>query len=547
MANDPAHNLTEAAPAPRAVVFVGEDASLIQAALAPLGASISLKPEARVAAAMLAVAQSRAAVVIVDLIAHDDARLLLVTALANARQRPRIIVLGRRDRVGELLKLPGVYCVITYPLLPAQIRAAVADRRSKRRNNEAPKEPPAGATHLETPAQQTEPAAEPVPDFKAPEVAERQQAWPGWRLYMLGANRFMAVVSTLYKNVAFVLLASLFSAFCFYGFLIGYFLLASSWGAPVTLSPGHELVAGADRQIADLKVALNTNLQRLAEAKLAAESARQAQAHAKLLADYVKGTVDQEIVTRLEAQKSLRDKIARLTSLSAEFNAHVKDGSMGQALGVLYKKRLIDKRQFQAGTLSLLEAGQRSVSIQSDIADARDQEAQTSRVVDMLMSLRSQLEQGQMSNITAATVDLVLLAKQAFDARSALDETQSQLISAQQSQKNLDDSIAVETSQIAALEAGPFGRARAGRVDVIFVPYGNERNFVPGTPLYSCVLTVLFCHRSGTVGSVLPGESTSVHPFFGKPMRGFYVEAKLTDPSAAAKEIIHAGRPPFFF
>lgn len=91
------------------------------------------------------------------------------------------------------------------------------------------------------------------------------------------------------------------------------------------------------------------------------------------------------------------------------------------------------------------------------------------------------------------------------------------------------------------------GRAIQGRIDVIFVPYGNERSFTPGTPLYTCAMTVLFCHRAGSVGQALPGESTAVHPFFGKPLRGFFVEAKLDDPAAASEEIIHAGRAPFFF
>ncbi len=111
----------------------------------------------------------------------------------------------------------------------------------------------------------------------------------------------------------------------------------------------------------------------------------------------------------------------------------------------------------------------------------------------------------------------------------------------------LRDNAALLDQRISDIEKGALGRAAMGRIDVIFVPYGNERSFKPGAKLYSCALTVLFCHRAGTVGEALPGESNAVHPFFGKPLRGFFVEARLDDPDAASEEIIHAGRPPFFF
>jgi hypothetical protein len=91
------------------------------------------------------------------------------------------------------------------------------------------------------------------------------------------------------------------------------------------------------------------------------------------------------------------------------------------------------------------------------------------------------------------------------------------------------------------------GRAVTSRVDVLFVPYGNEENFKAGSALYSCRLTIIFCHRAGQVGERVPGESNAVHPFFGKPIRGFFVEAKLEDENAASQEIIHAVRPPFLF
>ncbi len=64
----------------------------------------------------------------------------------------------------------------------------------------------------------------------------------------------------------------------------------------------------------------------------------------------------------------------------------------------------------------------------------------------------------------------------------------------------------------------------------------------------SAALEDLYKKRlTGTVEISLPGESNAVHPFFGKPIRGYFVEAILDDKNAGSQEIIHAERPPFFF
>ena len=67
------------------------------------------------------------------------------------------------------------------------------------------------------------------------------------------------------------------------------------------------------------------------------------------------------------------------------------------------------------------------------------------------------------------------------------------------------------------------------------------------TPIYTCTIAIFWCSNVGTVGERIGGEISTTHPFFGKPIRGQFVEANLTEKSAAQKEIIHVGRPPLFF
>ncbi len=380
---------TLAATEPRLVVYVGGDAPLIEASLAPLGGAIRFEAEANVAGALMAAAKHKAHAVIVDLTKPDDARTLLVAALAAARHPPRIIVLGRRENVGELLRMPGVYCVVTFPLLPSQIRAAVTDRRSKRRNGDQPKEPPSADVTL-PPA----PAATPEPkaaDFKAPDVKERQSRWPGWRLYFLTAGRFMTVVSNLYKNAAFVLLASLFGAFCFYGFLIAYFLLASSWGSPMTLTRGHQLVEKAVNDVGEMKVALAMNNQRLSEAELEAEKARAAFDDAAVLVDFMKGTVDAEIDQRLKGVSVSTRNAQRLEKVIKEFRAQTGQNDKKSNPKALYDKRLITRKSYDAQNLGWLEATQRLSSLEGELDVAKQQVGQLEHSLTLLMSLREQL------------------------------------------------------------------------------------------------------------------------------------------------------------
>ncbi len=166
----------------------------------------------------------------------------------------------------------------------------------------------------------------------------------------------------------------------------------------------------------------------------------------------------------------------------------------------------------------------------------------------LLVSLQKGLEEGgPITSMAADNSDLMLLVKQAVDAKAARDLATSTLKTAAIQEKQLKDSAAVLKLQISALESSALARAIEGRVDVIFVPYANLASFQPGTPLHSCALTVFWCSQVGFVGDPQPGEFTSVHPFFGKPIRGIFVEAKLTKPIAATREIIHGNRPPFLF
>jgi hypothetical protein len=400
--------------------------------------------------------------------------------------------------------------------------------------------------HVETPpAEAVSPA--PPAALKSPEAETRHASWPGWRLYFLTAGRFMTVVSNLYKNAAFVLLATLFAAFTFYGFLIGYFLLASSWGSPMTLTRGHQLVEKAVSDLGEMKVALTLNSQRRSEAELEARKAKSAYDDAAVLVDFMMGTITSEIEARLNQAEISGKAAARIEAVIDEFTKQGGTAKLTAAPKAQYQKRLITKRSLDSQIMNSLEANQRLSALESELDAVNGEISRIETSLTLLATLKEQLEGGKLGKVSSGSAELILLTKEAVDARSSLEQSATQLASTTERLKILQDGAMLMEQRISEIENGALGRATKGRIDVIFVPYGNERGFKPGSPLYTCALTVVVCHRAGTVGAVLPGESNAVHPFFGKPLRGFFVEAHLDDPEAASQEIIHASRPPFFF
>jgi hypothetical protein len=342
----------------------------------------------------------------------------------------------------------------------------------------------------------------------------------------------MNFVSTAYKRTAFVLLFSLFFAFTFYGVLIGFFLLSSGWGAPLTLTRGHEMVNKVEREITEVSIALNQTIQRIEDEALVKDNL---------------GTVRKEIQFRDRQVKVLSQAIKKLRKAKAQLERASEAGQSAD-LKKLYGRRLINKQAYSSTALNIAEAAQRlaAIDIEIDTADAQITDLQVSRT--MLMSLGDALEQGNsLLGISATSSDLLLLTKQSSDALAAKDIARSRLRSVGENTLTLTKSKRVLEDQIKVLQESALGRALDNRIDVVFVPYGSERNFTEGKKLYSCSFTIFWCSEAGAVGKPLPGEINSVHPFFGKPIRGTFVEMKLDNPDAAMREIIHGTRKPLFF
>jgi hypothetical protein len=503
------------------VLYIGPSSDEICNLLEKHVGRVDIAYETQVQAAFAHLRSRQFDVVIIDQRDENLATRLILPVLQSLGYPVKPVVISPLTDIGHYLSVPGVARVLAAPVKETQLLRILGLERRHRAADDAP------------------PAA-------ASEAAKRETAKSSF--ITLIVNRCMSTISMLYKRAAFVMLFALFVAFAFYGLLIGFFLLSSGWGAPMTLTRGHEMVNRVEREITEAKVALNQTEQRLVDELLAKSSAEQELRDAEALMKYAAGTVKKEMQSRNRESKLLAQSIKRLRKVHSQLSKQVNGSGPTADLERLYQKRLIDRTSYSASAIGLVEAGQRLAAIETDIdrADGRLDDLAMSQ--DMLSSLNAALKEGRgLGGVTATASDLLLLTKQASDAIAAKESALSKIQSMEASRATLVKSQKVLSDQIATLENSALARALHKRIDVVFVPYGNDNKFLTGSPLFSCMFTVIVCSKVGVVGLPLPGEINSVHPFFGKPIRGRFVEVKLTAPDAAMREIIHGARKPLLF
>ncbi len=502
------------------VLYVGPKPKSVEQILSRVETTVGLRTVTGVAQAMKLARTTRVDCVIVDQRRESNQAALLTAALAGENNIKRIVVLTSPENASAYEALGAKCQVLFYPVRPIEMLDAVFATERK----------PDSASGWKALA-------------KEKILAVRQFKWPNLNF----SRAMIPFVSFIYKNTALVLLAALFSVFISYGVMIVFFLMSSDWGAPLTLSGGHELVQKTERQISDLQVKRNLIKQRLSKEQAETSEAKRAFEDSKVLANLVASTIDQEIEQRLMLQQDIKNEVARLVILLKQMKRATGKSGFRKELGNKFKKRLINRQVYNSSLLAMLELEQRNAGVQSQIANQRRETANIKKSIIMLESMRQQIQLPEIRMITAANAEFVPLANQVIVVKSELLNSKAKLRSHQERLSLLEDNSKIIEKTIATISATPLARAAKSPVVVLFVPYDNAAGFEPGKPLYSCSIGVLWCTKVGYTGSPVEGEVVSVHPFFGKNMRGSFVEAILSDTEAAKKEVLHVGRPPLFF
>lgn len=467
---------------------------------------------------------------------------LHVVRLAAVLRSARLVVLTSPGDVPLYETIPHVEAVLTAPVAPADILAALKPIAPSPVPEGFEATPTPEPEEVEGPSQPTEPTEGFETTLSRIEDADRF-VW----------SKFVPVANFLYKKLAIIVLSSLFLAFATYGVMIVFFMVSSSWSVPFELSPGHALVEKTQRDISSLAVRRNALAQELSAARtdLARSTRDGADAASALL--LTQQAIREELAAQGRAGDDLRDHIRRLKSMITDFS-RIDGSNYARDLQRAYQRRLITKKHFDTGTLQVLETMHRLTTVNNELAAKVFERSKVQRRVEFLRGLVATFGEERPQIVVSAGSDLVHFAHDLIRSRNRIDAAQKEVALARKRLVKVEQSLGVVEENLASLRATPAARALHGPVAVLFVPYTNGEAHEPGTALYACAFQILWCREAGRVGPSIGGETTVVHPLFGKPVRGTFAEALFSDGARAAgdstkfvtKELIHAGRAPLF-
>ena len=502
--------------------------------------------------------------IMIDMRAEKDDSPLNVIAVAELRATNCLTVLSSPERAKMFNEMVGVNEVLVAPVDPKQIILTIVN--SAPTDEEGAQEvvhaaEPSVAKVVDLPVApveevRIEPIQEEVPaaEVEAP-AAPKSVVTKGFETTISKAQevdrgiwqRFVPVANFLYKKLAMIVLTALFLTFVAYGSMIVFFMSSSSWSLPFELSRGHALVEKMDRDLSSLRLRRNQIQQDLNVAHVELSKAERDQRDGELQLKLTARTVEEELLIQTTAKSEIEQHIHRLKQVIRDFNKLNGKGGFAKNLNSAYSQRLITRKSLNSGTLAILETLHRVATVQNEISVKQLELQKVDRNVEFLRTLLEEIKQPEIRVITSAGSDLAHLAREVIEAKNQIALSNQAAAAAGKRVTRLENSLGVIVANLTSLEGTPIARAIEKPVMVLFRPYSNTENVNTGEPLYGCALSFFFCSKVGEVGATVDGETTSVHPLFGKPMRGTFVEATFFDPKSVTKEIVHAGGKPLLF
>lgn len=501
----------------------------------------------------------------IEILAADDFDHVLVDNLADGTLTLTIARLAQLDNVGKITVLagpqsaeairvmPGIDTVLEPPFNPIQIASSlgieVEDSRKvcdesqnlSRRADELEPTPVPQVT-AEEPAQQ---------EFTYEETEEDEDDRPAWMKFLTALVGIVPgltpLLSVLYKHLALTILAGLFIAFVSYGVMIVYFLTSGDWSSPLQLQQGHELVAKTERERSELLVKKNLIIRQMSDLENKASEAEEAILRADSLSKIVISTIDQEIENRKTLIDVIKSEVSELRTVTKGFGSSKSRRAEKAKLNRDYNNRIISRRSYDLSALNLIQIEREVTLLRQRINDKQTQLLEAEQAIAYLLKLKKQAQDPNANIGVGATSEFIPLANQLIEVRQIRSAAKSDIQGMQQSLPGMQNSLEVLSNNLVKLEATPMHRAQENPVTVLFVPYDNIDAYQNGKSIYACAFAIFWCSDVGTAGNPIGGEIVTNHPFFGKPIRGQFVEANLTEQTAAMKEIIHVGRAPLFF
>ncbi len=489
---------------------------------------------------------------------NDGTLSLTIPALSRVETIGKLTVLAGPQSYDAISAIPGVGSVIKEPYNPVEIASSlnieIIDSRktSDTENNQGRRK-----NDLDVVTQDNERApvqenhGEVVEDASAEQEIEEKR--PHAIRFLSALVNFIPsltpIISMLYKNTALTILAALFVAFVSYGVMIAYFLSSDGWSTPLQLQRGHELVLKAERQRGELSVKRNLVTRQILDADSKVERGQTNIQRAEVLAQITKGTIEQEATNLKDRLPLLSNEISLLKNILNSYGSANDRRKQVTKLKRDYNNRVITRTLYQDSLLASSKIEENIINIKEKISAKKTDLKLGDQSLNYLNKLKEHLsgDSSDPSQLLGGNAVYVPIANQVIKVKQIRANGKADIQEFESTRATLENSLEVLTNSINELEKTPMIRALDAPINVLFVPYDNLDAYVQGEHLYTCTIAIIWCSNVGTVGAPIGGEITTTHPFFGKPIRGLFVEAQLTEKSAAKKEIIHVGRPPLLF
>lgn len=340
-------------------------------------------------------------------------------------------------------------------------------------------------------------------------------------------------VVIFYRRVAFAILALFFAGILSYVSLVVFYVASNSWAAPVVLSPTQEKVLSFQPQISNIELKYNTQKAELENALLRREAILDQLVQLTTLGNSISS------ISKAESYKAsqLNRKLASLLKLKTD-NLARTDTIIEESKKLL---STVDQ-ELKANIITEDQAAQRKLSIQaavnssSEVAHSMLQiEEQIANYRDLISSL-----QGNPRAITS----LGVLNTSAEIERSRLD-LRVQLDVLSREVKVLKQAVDSDGRILELAKTSPYYKALFKPVTLAFVPYENLKYAFRGTPVYSCLLSVIICERVGTVTTRYPAEEFARHPIFKTDMRGNFIEIEFIEEKYSKEPVVFLNGKPF--
>jgi hypothetical protein len=266
----------------------------------------------------------------------------------------------------------------------------------------------------------------------------------------------------------------------------------------------------------------------------------------------------------LSKQRIMLDQLLAQThqALKAETAANAKVIEAGNQVLAQRESDLVDsedtklklvafKKQTQqmlaAGLITHEQAIQSFAQVQSfntTVTDTKTWDINLRQQMNDLARKRSTL------NGSVESVEGVAVLKMYADLKQTSLQNMSDLNTALDAASAAKKQLDLASAALETLDQTAYHAAMKGGSNLAFIPYDNRSIAKVGAEVYDCALTIVFCHKVGTIRHVYSDEQVADFPLYNiklvRTTRGFMVDLDMSEPAAMGSSILFVNKPLLF-